>query len=146
MLECHCRDCQRVSGGSYAAVVLMAAASFRLTQGQLRHHFTERTAGGKHRRGFCPDCGSRITGGESDGPSDIVGVLVGGLDDPSWFRPTMDIFTSDAQPWDHMNQALPKFREYPPQTEFRLLPHAQLAVLPGTDHMTLVQRAEWQVS
>jgi pimeloyl-ACP methyl ester carboxylesterase len=29
---------------------------------------------------------------------------------------------------------------------FRLLPHAQLAVLPGTDHMTLVQRAEWQVS
>jgi pimeloyl-ACP methyl ester carboxylesterase len=29
---------------------------------------------------------------------------------------------------------------------FRLLPHAQLAVLPGTDHMTLVKRADWQVS
>jgi pimeloyl-ACP methyl ester carboxylesterase len=29
---------------------------------------------------------------------------------------------------------------------FRLLPHARLAVLPGTDHMTLVQRADWQVS
>jgi len=29
---------------------------------------------------------------------------------------------------------------------FRLLSHAQLAVLPGTDHMTLVQRADWQVS
>jgi pimeloyl-ACP methyl ester carboxylesterase len=29
---------------------------------------------------------------------------------------------------------------------FRLLPHAQLAVLPGTDHMTLVDRADWQVS
>lgn len=29
---------------------------------------------------------------------------------------------------------------------FRLLPHAQLAVLPGTDHMSLVQRADWQVS
>jgi pimeloyl-ACP methyl ester carboxylesterase len=29
---------------------------------------------------------------------------------------------------------------------FRLLPHAQLAVLPGTDHMTLVRRAAWQVS
>ncbi len=28
---------------------------------------------------------------------------------------------------------------------FRLLPHAQLAVLPGTDHMTLVTRADWQV-
>jgi pimeloyl-ACP methyl ester carboxylesterase len=29
---------------------------------------------------------------------------------------------------------------------FRLLPHAQLAVLPGTDHMTIVKRADWQVS
>jgi pimeloyl-ACP methyl ester carboxylesterase len=29
---------------------------------------------------------------------------------------------------------------------FRLLPHARLAVLPGTDHSTLVQRADWQVS
>jgi pimeloyl-ACP methyl ester carboxylesterase len=29
---------------------------------------------------------------------------------------------------------------------FRLLPHAQLAVFPGTDHMTLVERADWQVS
>lgn len=29
---------------------------------------------------------------------------------------------------------------------FRLLPHARLAILPGTDHMTLVERADWQVS
>jgi hypothetical protein len=29
---------------------------------------------------------------------------------------------------------------------FRLLPHAQLAILPGTDHMTLVRRADWQIS
>jgi pimeloyl-ACP methyl ester carboxylesterase len=29
---------------------------------------------------------------------------------------------------------------------FRLLPHAQLAILPGTDHMRLVGRADWLVS
>jgi pimeloyl-ACP methyl ester carboxylesterase len=29
---------------------------------------------------------------------------------------------------------------------FRLLRRARLAVLPGTDHMTLVERADWQVS
>jgi hypothetical protein len=28
---------------------------------------------------------------------------------------------------------------------FLLLPHAQLAVLPGTDHMMLVKRADWQI-
>ena len=29
---------------------------------------------------------------------------------------------------------------------FRLLPHAQLAVLPGTDHMMMVKRTDWEVS
>ena len=29
---------------------------------------------------------------------------------------------------------------------FRLLPNAQLAVLPGTDHMTIVSRSDWLVS
>jgi pimeloyl-ACP methyl ester carboxylesterase len=28
---------------------------------------------------------------------------------------------------------------------FRLLPNAQLAVLPGTDHMTIVNRSDWLV-
>jgi pimeloyl-ACP methyl ester carboxylesterase len=29
---------------------------------------------------------------------------------------------------------------------FRLLPHARLAVLPLTDHMTLLKRTDWLVS
>lgn len=29
--------------------------------------------------------------------------------------------------------------------EYRLIPHAQLAVLPGTDHMSLTSRTEWLV-
>ena len=29
---------------------------------------------------------------------------------------------------------------------FRLLPHGRLAVLPGTDHMTIVKRGDWQIS
>jgi len=32
------------------------------------------------------------------------------------FKPEMHLWTCDAQPWDHMNPDLPKFRHYPPQT------------------------------
>ena len=45
---------------------------------------------------------------------DVVGVRVGSLDDPSGYRPTMDMFVASAQPWDHMNPELPKFPGYPP--------------------------------
>jgi hypothetical protein len=44
----------------------------------------------------------------------LVGIRVGTLDDPSWFRPDADIFVDSAQPWDHMNPALPKYATYPP--------------------------------
>jgi hypothetical protein len=109
MFQCHCRDCQRASGGGCSCVVIVPAKSFKLTRGSLRYHFTLHTAGGQHKRGFCAECGSRITGGESaEGTSPIVGINAGSLDDPSWFRPRFDIFTADAQPWDYMDPALPK--------------------------------------
>jgi len=40
-------------------------------------------------------------------------VLASSLDDPSLFKPQMDIFVSDAQPWDQMDPSIPKFKQYP---------------------------------
>ncbi|PYL10596.1 MAG: aldehyde-activating protein [Verrucomicrobia bacterium] len=118
MFKCHCRDCQQVTGGAFAPGLLLPRESFRLTRGELRYHFTTSLARGKHKRGFCPECGSRITGGEFEpGESQVVGILAGTLDDPNWFQPQMDIFVSDAQPWDQMDPALPKFEKYPPQAQ-----------------------------
>jgi len=62
MFNCHCRECQRVTGGPYTPVVLVPAEAFRLTRGALRHHFTPSEMMGRHKRGFCGDCGSRVTG------------------------------------------------------------------------------------
>ena len=115
MLKCHCRDCQRVTGGGFVPAVLMSPQDFRLTRGQLRYHFTTTLDAAPHKRGFCLECGSRITGAESEGgESQFIGILAGTLDDPSWFRPQMDIFVADAQPWDQMDPAIPKFQQYPP--------------------------------
>src|SRR5437773_11233337 len=58
MLKCHCRDCQKVTGSGFAPAILVAREAFRITRGQLRYHFTSSAAGGKHKRGFCPECGS----------------------------------------------------------------------------------------
>ena len=115
MLKCHCRDCQQLTGAGFAPAVLVPAEAFRLTRGQVHYHFTPSLARGKHKRGFCPECGSRITGAEFEGEeSQFVGILAGTLDDPSRFEPQVDIFVSDAQPWDQMDPAIPKFEQYPP--------------------------------
>ena len=44
---------------------------------------------------------------------DIVGVRVCTFDDASWFRPEANIFVKSAQPWDHMDPAVPMFATYP---------------------------------
>lgn len=114
MFKCHCRDCQQVSGGAYTPAILVPRTTFRLTRGTLRHHATPSEMGGLHKRGFCPDCGSRITGGEMEGAeSERIGIVAGSLDAPSGFQPGVEFWTADAQPWDPLLPGLPAFEKYP---------------------------------
>ena len=115
MFRCHCRDCQRVSGGAYSPVVFVPATTFRITRGVLHHHITPGEITGQHKRGFCPDCGSRLTGGEGPGSTGI-GMTASSLDDPSWFKSQMEMWVSDAQPWDPLDPTVPQYPKYPPGT------------------------------
>jgi hypothetical protein len=114
MLKCHCRDCQQITGGPYVPAVIVPLRAFKITQGELRYFSTPSQGGGHNKRGFCPACGSRITGAENP-ERGFIGVTASSMDGPSWFKPTMDIFVSDAHPWDLMDPNLPKFPDYAPR-------------------------------
>jgi hypothetical protein len=114
MLKCHCRDCQQVSGGPYVPAVVFPIRAFKITQGALQHYATPSLAGGHNLRGFCAQCGSRLTGAENP-EKGIIGVVASSLDDPSLFKSQMDIFVCDAQSWDLMDPALPKHQQYMPR-------------------------------
>lgn len=43
------------------------------------------------------------------------------LDNPSEFRPDIDIYTESAQPWDVMNPAMPKYEAMPSDEEIQAL-------------------------
>jgi len=109
MFNCHCRDCQRASGGPYTGVVYMPAKAVKITKGSPRYYTTLSEAMGVNKRGFCPDCGSRLFGGITDTGH---GITASSLDDPSLFKPQFEIWTSEAQPWDHMDPKLQKFERY----------------------------------
>ena len=73
---------------------------------------TAAASGNEVQRGFCPSCGSPVLINNVTRALCILPAST--LDDPSGFRPEMDIFTSHAQAWDRMDPDLPKFPEMPP--------------------------------
>lgn len=106
MGNCHCRDCQRTTGTAYVAAVLVPREAVAIT-GEVKQFDVKADSGRTFSRSFCPNCGSRLFGQRAVG--NLLSIMAGSLDDSSWFRPAMDIYTASAQPWDCMNPDLPKF-------------------------------------
>lgn len=111
--QCHCRDCQRASGSACVATVRMPVAGFRITRGTPKRYVSRADSGNEVIRAFCGDCGSPLYSQVSARP-DRIGIRATSLDDPSWFHAEADIFVKSAQPWDHMDPAIPKYASYPP--------------------------------
>jgi hypothetical protein len=111
MANCHCRDCQQATGTAFAAGVLVPRDSVTIT-GDVKYYDVIGDSGGIISRGFCPNCGSRLFGKRAIG--DLISIMAGSLDDPSWFHPTIDLYAASAQPWDYMNPDLSKFDKSPP--------------------------------
>lgn len=111
MGNCHCRDCQRSTGGAYAPMIGIPIAEVRIT-GEIRWYESRADSGSIAGRGFCPICGARLLAKSSADPT-LLEIHAGSLDDPARFKPAEDIFTSSAQAWDYMNPGLRKFSRTP---------------------------------
>lgn len=109
--NCHCRDCQRSSGSAFTPAIFVPANSVQI-QGTVKYFASRADSGNAIERGFCPNCGSQLFSKLQLMP-DVLGLRAGTLDEPGHFHPTMDIYTSSAAHWDHMNPALPKFATVP---------------------------------
>lgn len=112
MGNCHCRDCQKATGTAYVAAIAVPTPLLQI-KGEVHYFESKADNGNTVSRGFCPKCGSRLLG-KSSGMPQMSMIMAGSLDDPKLFQPAMDVYTDSAQPWDHMNAALPKFGKLPP--------------------------------
>jgi len=113
-LNCHCRDCQRSSGGASSSAMFVPSDSLQVT-GSVKYYDSIGDSGKTIRRGFCPNCGSALFGKPTI-LGDVTSIRPGTLDDPSQFRPAMDVYAASAQSWDHLNPELPRHAKVPPMS------------------------------
>lgn len=108
--QCHCRECQYISGGAPNLFMLMPADGFRYTRGEPKT-FTRSDLERPVTREFCADCGTHLITRRPGLP--FVVLKIGTLDDPAVFEPRMAIFTVDRQPFHHIAEGLPAFERLP---------------------------------
>ena len=109
--QCHCRECQYITGGSPNVFVAMPLAGFSYTTGEPKG-FTRTDLPRAVTREFCANCGTHLATRPPGFPAVIV--KVGTLDDPSQFGgPDMAIFTMDKQSFHQIAEGLPAFERMP---------------------------------
>jgi hypothetical protein len=109
--NCHCRDCQQISGSAYMPMIFVPEASVTIS-GEVSYFVKTGDSGKQVTRGFCPTCGSQLFGKPEIVPG-VLAIRAGSLDNPALYQPQMDIYVASAQPWDVMNPDLPKFPQLP---------------------------------
>lgn len=110
--QCHCRECQYITGGGPNYFLLMPAAGFRYTRGAPKT-FARADLANPVTREFCETCGTHLVT-RRPGLAPVI-LKVGTLDDPSLFGgPRMAIFTIDQQPFHEIPAGLPAFERLPP--------------------------------
>jgi hypothetical protein len=111
--QCHCRECQYITGGAPNMFLLMPTAGFQYTKGTPKT-FARCDLARPVTREFCPDCGTHLVTRPQGLPALVL--KVGTLDDPTQFgTPQMAIYTVDKQPFHVMPDGLPAFERLPPR-------------------------------
>ena len=118
--KCHCRDCQRMSGGGYMGVIWVPSAAVEIT-GDFQTYAVQAVSGRELNRGFCAKCGSNVIL-RSTVVTQMTQIVASSLDDPTLFEPSAELWTSSAQPWDLVDDRLDVFDTQPSDEEvMRLL-------------------------
>lgn len=90
---CHCRMCQKATGGLFAALVAAPNDALVWTQGTPAAFRSSEHVD----REFCADCGTPLTYRDLQGKH--TNLTIGSLDDPAAFPPCRQMGSESRMPW-----------------------------------------------
>ena len=90
---CHCRMCQKATGGLFLASAGVPLAQFTWTKGEPAVFQSSSVA----ERGFCRECGTPLFFRYL--AKDTIDVTIGSLDDPAAAKPASQVGVESRVPW-----------------------------------------------
>ena len=111
--QCHCRECQYITGGNANTVMVFSEDDFQFTKGK-PSVFARGDLETPVKRFFCDKCGTGFGSISPSRPGSFI-VKVGTLDTPEVFSPDFAIFTCDVKGYHHIPENLSSFDKRPPK-------------------------------
>lgn len=100
---CHCADCRRATGSPVTAFVGFMSEEVSLSGAEPKVF-----ANGPVTRGFCGRCGSPLYYVDSRIAGDRIYFMLGAMDHPAFYRPTLHAYVREQLPFLHMPDDLPR--------------------------------------
>ena len=110
--QCHCTDCQKVSGAGGTVNALIPSSAFRITRGEPKRFTKLADSGRTLHRFFCGECGSPLFSRRELTPDTTV-LRIGALDDAPPMKLVAHIWTASARPWAHIDPSTQRFPGQP---------------------------------
>ena len=111
--HCHCEHCRKASGAAHGSFAAYPVEAVKIA-GKLTHFKTKADSGMMSGRGFCPTCGSWVSGNPEAMPS-VIAITLATLDDPEAVAPQMRFYDKRRISWGTVDPALPAFPAMPPR-------------------------------
>jgi hypothetical protein len=112
-MACHCTGCQRMSASAFSLSAAIPSQGFEVTKGE---PVIGGLRGKEANHHFCPSCMSWMFT-RAAGMDWFVNLRPTMLDNPRWFKPFIETYTSEKLPWAstaavHSFERFPAFEDY----------------------------------
>ena len=94
---CHCLSCQKQTGSTYGIAAFFPRADVQ-SKGRTQRYTRRGDSGFDVTFYFCPNCGSTVFWEPHRRP-DVIGVAVGAFADPTFPRPSREVYEQHRHPW-----------------------------------------------
>ena len=89
--NCHCNDCRKVTGASFATNVFVKEEDLVTESGVTKSYQHKSDSGNMMTEKFCPECGSQIFSDGTGSPG-VVGIKVRSIDDANDIKPQITVY------------------------------------------------------
>jgi hypothetical protein len=108
---CHCRDCQRITGGAFVINLWIETRFVESLGAAPQSYLLKGGSGAPHEVFFCGKCGTYLWS-HYGGRRETTFVRAGTLEKPAAVAPDVHIYTRSKVPWLTLPAGVPAYRSF----------------------------------